>query len=272
METAQMTQKPPEATGPDGGQGGNSFPRLSEHAGDHAICARSGVEIRSYYFEPTSEGLQYVLFVPSEWDRSLPAPLIVALRPSGVPPQLLLNLLAPAAEHHRFVIVAPAGYSAKGWFGSIRRNADPVECELSRLSEIDVMSVLHLVQSEFNIDERRIYIVGASIGGNGAVHLAAKFRNLFAAIAVVSPAITSTLPEEFVSFDAAPLLVVHGDEDAAVPVRFVRKWVALLEGRQISVAYHEVMGGNHISVMHQTGGQVLEFLARHSRIEVSPSV
>ncbi len=72
------------------------------------------------------------------------------------------------------------------------------------------MNVLAIMPRGFNIDPRRIYVVGASIGGVGAIHLASKYRDLWAAVGAISPAITSNIPEEFESFDAAPVVVLHG--------------------------------------------------------------
>src|SRR5262249_6645052 len=60
--------------------------------------------------------------------------------------------------------------------------------KLREASEKDVMTVLDMIRKEFNIDERRIYLTGHSMGGAGTYYLGSKYANLWAAIAPVAPA------------------------------------------------------------------------------------
>ena len=50
------------------------------------------------------------------------------------------------------------------------------------------MNVLKLTRQNFKIDSDRIYLFGHSMGGGGSLHLAMKYPNVWAAIAVVAPA------------------------------------------------------------------------------------
>jgi predicted peptidase len=227
----------------------------------------AGAVVREYRFDPTGEKLKYVLFVPRKLDKKKPAPLVVALHAAGAMPEAMVNPLAAAASKRGYIIVAPTGYASTGWYGFVRRMAGAEEHETSRLSEIDVMKVLDLVRAEFNIDPRRIYAVGASMGGVGAVHLASKYPDLWAAIGVISPAITANLPEEFESFTATPVVVLHGDHDDGVAVGLVRGWVAGLNARKVPMHYYEYRGGTHMSVVQDSGENVLGFLDKYSRPE-----
>jgi predicted peptidase len=231
------------------------------------VKLHAGIEIRSYLFEPSGEQMKYAVFVPRKLDRSKPAPLVIALHGAGGAPESFLNSLADAAEKHQFIVAAPTGYTANAAYGFMRRMAGPAERENSRLSEIDVMNVLDIMRAGFNIDPRRIYVVGASIGAVGAVHLASKYRDVWAAIGVISPAITSNLPEEFESFDALPVVVLHGDRDDSVPVALVRDWVNRLGQLKVPMQYHEYRGGTHLSVAQQGGEKVFSFLDKYSRME-----
>jgi len=47
------------------------------------------------------------------------------------------------------------------------------------------MNVPALVRKEFNLDERRIYLMGHSQGGGGARHLAEKYPETWAAVALL---------------------------------------------------------------------------------------
>jgi predicted peptidase len=162
------------------------------------------------------------------------------------------------------------GYAPVGWFGFERRLAMQAERETSKLSEQDVMAVLALMRAEFNIDPRRIYVAGASMGGVGAVHLASKYPDLWAGVGVVSPAITANIPEEFSSYSAPPVTVFHGDKDDSVPIDSVRRWVAGLRERRVTGEYMEYRGGTHLSVVQQVGEKMLNFFDKHSRAVSAP--
>ena len=55
--------------------------------------------------------------------------------------------------------------------------------KVSALSEKDTMYVLEMVRKEFNIDDNRIYLMGHSMGGAGALYLGEKYAPLWAAVA-----------------------------------------------------------------------------------------
>jgi predicted peptidase len=224
-----------------------------------------GAKMHSYRFEPTGEKMQYAVFVPRRLKKDEPMPLVIALHGAGGAPESILNPLAAAAEKHRYIVAAPMGYTATGWYGFERRIAGQAERETSRLSEMDVMSVLSMVRAEYNIDPRRIYVVGASMGGVGAVHLAMKYPDIWAAVGAISPAITANVPDEFSNYSGAPVVVLHGDHDDGVPVDVVRGWVARLKELKVSTHYFEFQGGTHISVVQHGGEQVFEFFDQHVR-------
>lgn len=247
------------------GPGGGAAARGGQGFQPRPMPLRGGAVMRDYRFEPTGEKLKYALFVPRKLPKGKPVPLVVALHGAGGGPESIMNTLVEAAGKHGYVVVAPTGYTDTGWYGFIRRIAGPEERETSRLSELDVMNVLEKVRAEYNIDPRRIYVVGASMGGVGAVHLASKYPELWAAIGVISPAITSNVPEEFENYDGAPVVVLHGDQDEGVDVGLVRGWVVRLNERRVRTRYYEYKGGTHISVVQQAGEKVFEFLDQHSR-------
>lgn len=235
-----------------------------------AAPLHGSIKIRNYKFEPTGEQLSYAVIVPRKIDKSKPAPLVVALHGANSPPENILNALAEAAVKHKYIVVAPSGYAPVGWFGFERAQAMRAERETSKLSEQDVMNVLAIARAEFNVDPRRIYVMGASMGGVGAVHLAMKYPDLWAAVGVVSPAITANVPDVFVNYNAAPVIVLHGDEDEGVPVKLVRDWVTGLQARRIAGEYTEYRGGTHGSVMQQSGERLFKFFDRNARPAAAP--
>jgi hypothetical protein len=61
------------------------------------------------------------------------------------------------------------------------KETDPTK--VAELSEKDTMTVLEMVRKEFNIDDNRIYLMGHSMGGAGALYLGEKYAPMWAAVA-----------------------------------------------------------------------------------------
>src|SRR5262249_48765286 len=97
--------------------------------------------------------------------------------------------LTEQAEKYGYIVVAPMGYNSTGWYGALgpgvgfggkgfgkgKGKGGDLPKNLGELSEKDVMNVLGLVRKEFEVDEKRIYLIGHSMGGAGAYHLGAKY-------------------------------------------------------------------------------------------------
>src|SRR5690606_28315053 len=107
----------------------------------------------------------------------------------------------------------------------------PVPENLAELSEKDVMNVLAMMREEFNVDPKRIYLTGHSMGGAGTYYLGAAHADIWAAIAPVAPAafmMTANRAEllKKVADAGVPVMVVHGADDEVVNVSISRdEWV-----------------------------------------------
>src|SRR5579862_7026552 len=141
------------------------------------------VQQRKYHFADTNEDLPYALFVSSKVSKDKKNPLIVALHGLGGDQNSLMRGNAvDLAEAGGYILVGPMGYNPRGWYGTpagtpragARKAApkgnpdaanDPPN--LRELSEKDVMNVLDVIRKEFNVDDRRTYLMGHSMGGAG---------------------------------------------------------------------------------------------------------
>src|SRR5262249_24386308 len=130
------------------------------------------------------------------------------------------------------------------------------------LSEQDVMQMLARVKQQYKIDESRIYLMGHSMGGIGTWKIAAKYPDVWAAIAPVSSAVQ---PEPIEQFKHIPEFVVHGDDDRTVNVNGSRTMVAKMKELGVEVKYVEVPGGNHGSVVAPNIGGALDFFDAHRK-------
>ena len=80
------------------------------------------------------------------------------------------------------------GRSGPGMMGGMSGGGDSSGKDTNALSEKDVMNVLDIVFKEYKIDERRIYLMGHSMGGAGTLYLGTKYPDKWAALAAAAPA------------------------------------------------------------------------------------
>jgi poly(3-hydroxybutyrate) depolymerase len=256
--------------GPNSGRNaGNSYQeRMQQRIPPEVAALRARIQQRTYEFKPTGEQISYSLFLPRQYKKTKAMPLVIALHGAGVSPDSIANGFASAADKYGYIIAAPMGYNVRGWYGV----KGPTDAETASRSEQDVMNVLDMVREEFNIDPRRIYIAGHSMGGIGAVHIAAMHPDIFAAVGAMSPGFTrpALQQKEFTDFDAAPVIVLAGDNDELIPIDLVRGWVANLKQREVPTRYYEYTGGNHAATLVGGPGQVFEFFRKYCRREDVP--
>src|SRR5262249_35733041 len=151
-----------------------------------------------------------------------------------------------AADPGGYVVAAPMGYSLEGWYGVADRIQPGTKPDnLAELSEKDVMNVLDLMRREFNVDERRIYLLGQSMGGGGALYLGTKYHRVWAAVGASAPA-AGTLPFSILAAATdVPMVLVQGDADDLVPVERTRQWAERMRALQMTYEYDELPGVGH---------------------------
>jgi len=181
-------------------------------------------QTRTYHFTDTNEDLPYSVYVSSKIKKGQKAPLILTLHGLGAPQTIMMGAAAiDLAEEGGYILVAPMGYNTGGWYGSPAFAAGagragkgapdgkgpgagkgpggdaakgkggpgggaPQPENLRELSEKDTMNVIAMVRKEFNIDDKRMYIMGHSMGGAGALYLGSKNASMFAAVGAAAPA------------------------------------------------------------------------------------
>lgn len=226
--------------------------------GQMGVRLHSGIETRSYVFEPTGERLEYALFVPRRVRRSTePAPLIVALHGLNTPPAMLVNDLADTADRRGYIVVGPSGYRPNAMYGYGRPSFGEVD-----FSEQDVLNVLEIVRKEYNIDENRIYLTGMSMGGTGALHLGRKYPDKWAAVAALAPLV----PDSGVGFEVMshiPLMIMIGDRDELLPIEDMRDSLERLRDSGVTVEYFEIRGGGHVAPIRNGPREVFRFFEKH---------
>lgn len=146
---------------------------------------RNQLQRRGYRSTVDGSLQPYALYVPPGWKESgdNTFPLVVALHGlNGHPVKTIATLFGnPMGEEEtreerirfpgpigraRMFVVAPMAFGSSGYYTA---------------GERDVLDVIEEVKKRYRIDESRIYITGASMGGTGAAKIALHYPDRFAA-------------------------------------------------------------------------------------------
>jgi pimeloyl-ACP methyl ester carboxylesterase len=137
---------------------------------------------------------------------------------------------------------------------------------LRELSEKETLEVIELVRKEFKVDDDRTYVMGHSMGGAGALYLAIKYPQRWAAAAALAPAAFTVDAEGLKKIPKMPIMLVHGDMDTVVPVSVGRNWAAAMKAVPLKTyQYIEVPGGDHGTVIDSHQADVYAFFAKHKQ-------
>ena len=161
---------------------------------------------------------------------------------------------------------APGAAKGKGGFGGFGGGNQPAN--LRELSEKDVMNVLAMVRKEFKVDDKRIYLMGHSMGGAGALFLGGKYANIFAAVGAEAPAaFWQTRKETLQPMKDAkvPVMIVHGDADEVVPVTNSEGWVEAMKELNMEYEFVKQPGISHGPVITSGQKPIFEFFAKHKK-------
>jgi len=252
-----------------------------------------GVQIRHYTFQPTGEQLPYSVFVSSKVRKDKPAPLIIALRGfTGTTLTFVRGTAVDLAETGGYILVGAIGYNNRAGFGvqtpprpapataganaaaipppppmprqlppMVGGNAETDPAKVTAYSEQDVMTVLDMVRKEFNIDDRRIYLVGHSQGGGGARHIAEKYSEIWAGVAMLAPALFNVQLTRDSKITKIPLLLAVGEQDTLIDS--IRAFSAQLDGLKVKHEFIVKPGLDHGTIIMGAEPEVFRFFGRH---------
>jgi poly(3-hydroxybutyrate) depolymerase len=237
------------------------------------FAGRTGDFERHYLLEGANEIMPYRVYVPTRYDGTKSFPLIIALHGLGATEDSFFdgyNKRLPAlAEEHGYIVAAPLGFRVDGFYGyGVIGSSEPAARQRTEMSEKDVMEVLRLMRASYKIDPSRIYLIGHSMGAIGTWAIAAKYPDIWAAIAPFSGLGS---PASVERMRHVPEFVVHGDADPTVNVSGSRTMVAEMKKLGVEVNYIEVPGGNHINVVAPNLPAMFDFFNAHVKKPVTSS-
>jgi len=100
-------------------------------------------------------------------------------------------------------------------------------------------------------------LLGHSMGGGGALHLAATYPQVWTGLACLAPSFNG----KYSSLDDLkhlPVYVVTGDKDRLVPVRKIRRLVEEMKQLNMDVIYQEIKGGRHFRTITHNPKMIAE--------------
>ncbi len=157
----------------------------------------------------------YRVYLPSNYDETQPAPLLLALHMytgSGRTMQWLTHL-NKIADREGFMVVYPDGYQASWADGSGQFAADQ-----ARVDDFAYVSaLLDKLQDDYAVDASRIYATGFSNGGFLAQRLACEMPDRFAAVATVGAVLSRDVIAGCLPNRPTAIMMINGTDDQGVP-------------------------------------------------------
>lgn len=165
---------------------------------------------------------EYLLYVPSSYDRSKPAPLVISLHGASLwgAAQRELSQWNEVAEREGLIVVYPSGLGGNGpraWRAG--QGAD------NRRDVTFISDLIDQLKTTYNVDPARIYANGMSNGGGMSFMLACTLSDRIAAVGLVGAA--HFLPvNRCTDRRPVPMIAFHGTADRFTAYNGGTSWVA----------------------------------------------
>jgi predicted esterase len=137
--------------------------------------------------------------------------------------------------------------------------------KVAELSEKDAMNVLAMACKEFNVDENRIYLMGHSLGGGGALHMGDAHPSTWAGVAALAPAAFGFTWTADSKLKDVPLLIIQGDGDTMVRPEMSKQTADTMKELKFKVEYKIVPGLDHASIIGGGMPDVFKFFSEHTK-------
>ena len=202
--------------------------------------------------------LNYSLYVPDDYDEtSTEFPLVLYLHGVGERGEDLSKLelngipeLIGKGKKLPFITLAPQCPDF-GWW--------------SRPEYVEALaSLVKNIISGHKVDKQRVYVTGLSMGGYGALALAKKYPNLFAAIIPVCGGMDDH--SDIKKLKDLPIWLFHGDQDQTHPVESSIIIHDLLKpiNKEIKLTIYEGIGHNSWDMTY-ANDEIYDWLLSHKK-------
>lgn len=201
-----------------------SYERMSDAPGLHEVFVKSTVD-------GTMQAA--AVYVPQAYDKRKAAPLVVFLHGH---PQSESQLLAPSfieelANSTGSIIVAPYG---RGYY-NFRKAASQ-----------DVYDAFDEALHVFNIDPRKRYLAGYSMGGFSVFEIQAIRHDAWSAVMCISGGLLGPdAAQSVTALRLTPVYILTGDQDQSIDPKYTTASAQYLAASGDDVAFYEQSDGTH---------------------------
>jgi len=219
----------------------------------HAEEPAPGKQVEQSLTLKNDQPLDYWLYLPEDYSKDKPAPLMLFLHGRGErgddlelvlkhgPPRLISE-----GKQMPFIVASPQLPKDPLWW-----NVDHLILLLDELEE------------KYAVDKSRIYLTGLSMGGFGTWELGAKQPKRFAALI---PICGGGSPEWADQLATVPIWAFHGDQDRAVPVERTLEMVKAIKGADGDIKQTIYPGVSHDSwTQTYANPKIYDWLLSHTR-------
>jgi pimeloyl-ACP methyl ester carboxylesterase len=216
---------------------------------------------------PLKVPFEYALFVPPAYAPEKTWRLLVSLHgQSGNGPDFSRNWLDDLRRDGETFLLCPSA-GRGGWGRSL-------------LGHAYILDSLRDVMASYAIDPDRVFLDGASMGGNGSFEFVCQYPDLFAGAAprsggplfrFVKPGAKEVVPEGLENLAATPLYWTFGAKDPKLPYDWVKTALAKIESLKLDVVVKEHPNGGH-EWFPQENAAVLAWMKSKTRTPYPPRV
>lgn len=198
--------------------------------------------------------MQYLVFLPKDYEKSMEKwPLILYLHGGSVRgddinrmKKLGLTEKVEADPMFPFIVVSPQCYQGEIW------------------TDVDALgAILDEVARTHRVDPDRVYVTGHSMGGRGALYVAYKMPDRFAAVLSLGPVGPITAWAEKLA--TVPLWLFHGNKDQFTPLKEVEELVHAVEAAGGHPQFAVLPGRDHYILDVYDRPDLYKWLAQQKR-------
>uniref|UniRef100_B8HKS8 Phospholipase/Carboxylesterase n=1 Tax=Cyanothece sp. (strain PCC 7425 / ATCC 29141) TaxID=395961 RepID=B8HKS8_CYAP4 len=192
------------------------------------------------------------LYVPEQYHRDHPAPLVLTLHGAGGQAQAGLDLLQPLADHFGILLLAIDSRDRRTWDVIINRYGPDIRF---------IDQALGHTFSRYAIDPEHLAIAGFSDGASYALSVGITNGNLFSHVIAFSPGFMAPAGQQGEPY----IFISHGTADPVLNInRCSRKIAPKLQQAGYQVDYREFEGGH--TVPHAIAIASLHWFLPHSAL------
>lgn len=201
-----------------------------------AVHVADGVEMPARVFAPSA----------ASFERRPPLALVIALHGAGGDENLFMEAygrgkIKALAEEHGFVVASVSTTMLAGQPGALDA----------------LLADLH---AHYGLDERRVYLVGHSMGAGAAALLAATRREAIAGVVCIAGG-----PQRVPTGPVAPMLVWGAELDSMIPAGRLRRAAEGARAAGLAVEYREAAGAGHVLVVGDVLPEAVAWLLKLKR-------